>query len=329
MAKLPPFKPFFFDWRQRCLSELSGANFKVWSAFYWRSDKEDQLEISNTELARMCNLHVDTVKLAKAWLKKHGWLVVEREAYRDEKGQWITPVIRAVFPSQVGKPTLTPGGKNPLPPRVEKPAAGNSHPIVNTCCSGSDAPRLPVDGSIAEDALEPTVATAVAGAAAAAILVSSKEQELLDYWYERKRKTEDDLTALREIAASVSDTRLFLGFVFQSEPNPNGKWDGWDKKSPNLPALAKHVRNGFILQQFEEYLEEAAALGIPLTGDFGIPRSKWDDLCRTPACLRPWYQEVDGIKLCVECVEEIAGPPLPESSSSAVPLIQNIEGDEL
>jgi hypothetical protein len=99
MGKLPPFKPFPFSWRERVLSELSGAQLKVWMAHYWRSGADNKVETSNSQIQRTTGLSHNTVDIAKRWLKDNGWLVVDKAAYRDPlTQQWIVAEFTATIP---------------------------------------------------------------------------------------------------------------------------------------------------------------------------------------------------------------------------------------
>jgi hypothetical protein len=81
-------------------------------------------------------------------------------------------------------------------------------------------------------------------------------------------RLETDVPEAREIvqlleAEGVEGTRLFLMFIFTSEPNPESGWDGWDKKCPNLHSVAKHIRKGTIIQQFRQWVTEMEDLPDP------------------------------------------------------------------
>jgi hypothetical protein len=169
------FKKIPFEQRAGLLT-LKGARLHVWLAHYLRSDKDDEIEISNPQLVRETGYDLSTVKIAKRWLKENGWLVVDREAYRGDNGEWVTPVFKAMF-AEGGKPNLDSdeGGKDTFGPglktqprsRAENTAAGKSAPSVDTGfrvdTAESDASRLPVnteteeveDSSSASDVVSP------------------------------------------------------------------------------------------------------------------------------------------------------------------------------
>jgi hypothetical protein len=88
----------------------------------------------------------------------------------------------------------------------------------------------------------------------------------LEYWYEYRHKKllsemdqsriQQDVPVLREIISIVGDdpdnptsAGYLFSFVF-SDPGDGDKWVGWDKKTPDLQNLLKHVRKGHLLQQF-------------------------------------------------------------------------------
>src|ERR1700730_3250154 len=145
------FKKLPFDWRERVLKELKGAKLAVWLAHYWRSDKDDKVEMSNSQLMRDCDLGLSAVKLAKRWLKENGWLVVDKAAYRDPlTQQWISPELTALCPgldTNLGQDTpgleSNPGNpetrveNQPTDSRVGNPATGKATLPVDTL--------LPVD----------------------------------------------------------------------------------------------------------------------------------------------------------------------------------------
>lgn len=95
------FKKLPFDWRSRVM-ELNGANLKVWLFYYWRSDKSDTVAASNPQVAAEAHLNIDTVKIAKAWLKRHGWLTIDTETYRDPvTKRWSIPIFLPLYPRWV------------------------------------------------------------------------------------------------------------------------------------------------------------------------------------------------------------------------------------
>jgi len=156
------FKKLPFEWRDRVLSELKGANLTVWLHHYWRSDRENQVEASNQQIANETGLAKTTVKIAKRWLRANRWLVVNQEAYRDEEtGQWVVPVICATHPGLVSDPyDEFQGAKDALDQDVKSapgPRAGNTawgqgvedapsvdthSSTVHTARSDADAPSV-------------------------------------------------------------------------------------------------------------------------------------------------------------------------------------------
>jgi|SRR5208283_2565 len=137
------FKMIPFEWRGALLA-LPNADLKVWMAHYLRSDKEDKVEISNSQLMRECDLGLSTIKIAKKRLKDNGGLRVDKAAYKDELGRWVSPELTATLPgvnsnpdddSQGSTSTSVPGLDSSLRSRVEKAAAGNSTLPVDTLSS--------------------------------------------------------------------------------------------------------------------------------------------------------------------------------------------------
>jgi hypothetical protein len=74
------FKKLPFEWRDTAL-KIHPSYFMVWLAHYWRSDKENMVEIANAQLVEECNLGLSLVKEAKRWLKENGWLVASPSFY--------------------------------------------------------------------------------------------------------------------------------------------------------------------------------------------------------------------------------------------------------
>jgi hypothetical protein len=159
------FKKIPFEWRGALLA-LPNADLKVWMAHYLRSDKEDKVEISNSQLMRECDLGLSTIKIAKKRLKDNGGLRVDNAAYKDELGRWVSPELTATLPgvnsnpdedSQGSNPTYGSGLENNPPSRVEKAAAGKSTlPVdtllsVDTVCSDADASSIDTEEEAVEE----------------------------------------------------------------------------------------------------------------------------------------------------------------------------------
>ena len=149
------FKKIPFEWRGALLA-LPNADLKVWMAHYLRSDKEDKVEISNSQLMRECGLGLSTIKIAKKRLKDNGGLRVDNAAYKDELGRWVSPELTATLPgvysnpdedSQGANPTYGPGLENNPSSRVEKAAAGKSTLPVDTLLSTVDTLDSDADAS--------------------------------------------------------------------------------------------------------------------------------------------------------------------------------------
>lgn len=116
--------------------------------------------------------------------------------------------------------------------------------------------QSPQESTIAQT---PTIASSAA--ASAQKNLTKEEAELLDHWYGvrlRKELTDveptriqTDLPYIQELISTVNgESHAVLSFVF-TDPGDD-KWVGWNKKSPDLPNLIKHLRNGHLLQQFRE-----------------------------------------------------------------------------
>jgi hypothetical protein len=170
------FKKLPFDWRGRALSELRGANLAVWLYHYWRSDRENQVEAANQQIADETRLAKTTVKVSKRWLKANGWLVVNQEAYRDEEtGQWIVPVIRATYPGletspgdefQGAKDALDRGVKLAPGSRAKNTAWGQGvkdAPSVDTDFSSVNTTHSDADASSVDTEEESAASSSPAG----------------------------------------------------------------------------------------------------------------------------------------------------------------------
>ena len=183
-----------------------------------------------------------------------------------------------------------------------------------------------------------------AAAAASSTELKDGEKELLDYWYQHKLhqtidtvrpgRIETDLPALREIGSVVNGkTRDLFSFVL-SDPG-EGSWAGWDKKSPNLPALLKHVRKGNLLQQFRE-TQETPSSALHLCDACGQAAENFTEFNVT-------YQS-EPRRYCEVCVAEAeeetptapSGSPKKKARATAASaqeeegvLVKNISVDEL
>jgi hypothetical protein len=165
-------------------------------------------------------------------------------------------------------------------------------------------------------------ATAAADAAACGLTnLKDIETGVLDYWYHIRLKQDlsevnptriqQDLPFVQELISAVNgNSRNLLTFVF-TDPG-EGEWAGWDKKTPNLSALVKHIRKGDILVQFAEWLENNPGGEPSPSSAWPWPPSAWEGACRAPACTRAWTVEQDGMKLCDICAGLKEAPtPIP------------------
>ncbi len=329
-----PWKKLPCEHREALL-KMPNAALKVWLAHYLRSGREDSVEMSNSQLARECDLNEQTVKIAKKWLKENGGLNFLKETYRDERNQFVIPTVKVEFPTRVENPPSDPGLKTHPGTRVEFPPDGKPTHIVAPMFSAPpqtllvNAPPSTKDVDVVAKAVVTAVVTAVAqGAAASAAWrlqnLKELETEILDYWYQVRLKRsidqmdeariQQDLPFVKELISTVNgNSRNLLRFVF-TDPG-EGEWAGWDKKTPNLPALIKHVRKGDILVQFAGWLDTDAQFAAQLENGSAFPTSPWEAACRAPGCTRAWTVEKWGIKMCDICAglkeapPKIEGPP--------------------
>lgn len=310
--KLPPFKPLFFKWRYRVMQELDGARLKVWIYLLWRSGEDDIVDCANSQIEEECDLGHCAVQQAKKWLKENGWLVYEKEAYKDASGKWISPLIRV----QLGLALKSVQASKPVDgPRPGKAVTVKPVVPVHTLL-GSDTSCLPVDtDSLTKDVRSMEAATAVdreIAAAAAAQPPNPGEKKLsgtenvLLIWYRyhgpkslSRMKTENAAQVDRD-AALVAPLVQELGRVkavclvhyVRNHEDPDSKTGfSWKKKCPNVPSLVKAWNNGHLAAQFEaEY--QLSVLG------------------KSYVCFETFPEDTD-------------------SPSSAVPLTDNITVDDL
>ena len=179
------FKKLPFEWRDRVLSELSGSQLKVWLAHYWRSGADNKVETSNAQIQRTTGLSHNTVDIAKRWLKKNGWLVVDNAAYRDPvTQQWVVAEFTATIPDPDFRGTIADlenRGTGPAPDLGVR----TSPDFAGTAESGSSVDTLlPVDTHESDPSglpvNTPTAEVEEAASASAGVL-SDEEQLDLDY----------------------------------------------------------------------------------------------------------------------------------------------------
>jgi hypothetical protein len=94
--KSRPFKKLYCDWRSPIFAELKGACLAVWLYHYLRSGKDDSSYPSLYRIAKETGYCETTVKTARGWLRKTGWLITVSK--RDSKGKYAIPVEQAAFP---------------------------------------------------------------------------------------------------------------------------------------------------------------------------------------------------------------------------------------
>jgi len=92
------------------LHELTGNELKVWMYFHLRSGADATSYPSNKLIAQETGINIETVKLAKAKLRKLGWLEAGEQSKRAD-GSFSTVVENPATDN--GKPSHgTVGGKN-------------------------------------------------------------------------------------------------------------------------------------------------------------------------------------------------------------------------
>jgi helix-turn-helix protein len=90
------FKKVYVNLREH-LHEITGSELKVWMYFLLRSDKEDESYPSNATVAKDTGLNEQTVKKAKATLRKLGWQSREKQTIKPD-GTFSTVVEKSTQP---------------------------------------------------------------------------------------------------------------------------------------------------------------------------------------------------------------------------------------
>jgi hypothetical protein len=261
MGKLPPFKPFPFSWRERVLSELSGAQLKVWMAHYWRSGKDNKVETSNAQIQRTTGLSHNTVDIAKRWLKHHGWLVVDKAAYRDPlTQQWAVAEFTATVPDPDFRGALADPenrGTGPAPDlgvRTSPDFAGTaeSGSSVDTGfrvdTSESDAPRLPVNTTTAE--VEEAASASAEVAMDEDLKRYSVETELLPIAkdYNLNVRCKEEAEKLYDLLEEIHYPGNLLGAAIEYHRSISDTFMA--DRIATWGGLLKMLRSGGVIQQF-------------------------------------------------------------------------------
>lgn len=98
------FKKVPFEMRNH-LADLTTAELKVWMYYYLKSDRDNESNPSNPEIAKFCDMNVATVKTAKRGLRTKGWLVTVERSRRLEDGTFTRPTEVSTFPWAEKSPT--------------------------------------------------------------------------------------------------------------------------------------------------------------------------------------------------------------------------------
>jgi len=146
------FKKIPWSLRER-LYELSGNELKVWLHAYLYTGKDDQSTLDNPRISRETGLHMDTVIVCKASLRRKDWLVKVGEVSFGTHGGRPMPVLHAVIPepqernSSAIEKVPKAWKKPPMQGRKSsvKPKAENFQSFVDTCLGSGQKPSLPVD----------------------------------------------------------------------------------------------------------------------------------------------------------------------------------------
>src|SRR5256885_2867604 len=131
MGKKRIFKMVFCDARE-ALMEMSGSALKVWMELYLRSGADNRAKVSNYQIAAETGLNLQTVKLAKKWLKDNGWLTVIEESQLDANKMFTVPVVEVLIPNRGAKTTP-----------VTKDTSVNDETGVDFPSGGKTTPQYP------------------------------------------------------------------------------------------------------------------------------------------------------------------------------------------
>jgi hypothetical protein len=316
------FKQLPFEWRARVLGKLKGARLAVWLYLYWRSDKENEVEAANAQIARETGLAKNTVKIAKKWLRDHGWLVTNRASVRDaETGQWVVPVITAVVPSlETGPgPEMSPGTEAPKHTPVQASKEGLGTGPENTAAV-KPGPSVDTESLVDTPGSDPSglrVNTSPSSSSSPLWNSSSPkngEEDKLATEESISRKTLDELLARFDMVEQPSHFPLLEKNFAHVDGNGSALADKMlrfaDWMIERFPAKVVSLKdffyhfnnesyheNGFRLQ-FDAYCRAEKKRQEP---EEEIPRCSLDGICRAPSCSRPWVEEKEGIKLCALC----------------------------
>jgi hypothetical protein len=272
------FKKFPHDWRKPVLGELKGIHLSVWLYHWSRSGPDETATITLDQMHEDLPYARSRIVKARRELREAGWLLVEKESYRDERGHWTVPVYRHAIPATTSAfPVSAKRAKGTVAPkaltdRSAKRANGKGATTVdtNSCCTIDTAEKKPVHTTAA--------VAAVAVAAASSTDTSNSENgdtelypsreeilEFLDYFYQKRHG--DTLAVIQQIDPSRIETdaalavypvcalgpreaREVLDFTISDPGDPDKGWAGWDAKTPHLAAFEKHVKKGHLVQQF-------------------------------------------------------------------------------
>lgn len=131
------FKKLPFEMRNH-LAELTASELKVWVYYHLKSDRDNEADPANQEIAKFCDMNVSTVKTAKRGLKAKGWLHTVQNSYRLEDGTFTRPTMMTKYP-WLTNPPMDEGsieGENSTPVGGKTDDGltddGNSTPIVYT-----------------------------------------------------------------------------------------------------------------------------------------------------------------------------------------------------
>jgi hypothetical protein len=163
------------------LGELTASEFKVWMYLHLRGNKENTAFPSNQTIADELDMNRETVKIAKAGLRKKGWSLRLVQRRRDD-GSLSTVVEKTMMPwlgntaTGDGKPSHGLWAENPATDRgcENQPTEGTFHYTDNLkgTPSAKQEPQVPPFTGGSEQETEPVPPSA----GAVALLASLEDQ---------------------------------------------------------------------------------------------------------------------------------------------------------
>ena len=155
------FKKLPFSWRGIVMKQLKGINLSVWMYHYWRSNKNDVVDITIPELVASLPYSEDRIMRCRTNLRNLGFLTVI--SYRDAGGRFDVPIHVCSVPdknkspqivehegvqnvqSECPKSTVRPSVQNVQPPTVQNADPTNCTEYVEGFSEGQTVDEVRVE----------------------------------------------------------------------------------------------------------------------------------------------------------------------------------------